>query len=64
MNPEVRAFVENYAKKPMPEMSIKEFIKSHNHEMWRDCLDCGEHFDLKKQLHFDRCPKCNSKNIK
>ncbi|MGD1319554.1 hypothetical protein [Chryseobacterium sp. 2R14A] len=64
MTPEVKAFVESYKFKPMPDMTIEEFFKLYNHEMWRTCSDCGEHFDLKKQLNHDRCPKCNSKNIK
>lgn len=64
MTPEVRAFVEIYAKKQMPKKTVSQFIKEHNHEIWKTCLDCGEHFDLRKQLYTDRCPKCNSKNIK
>ncbi|MFL9835018.1 hypothetical protein [Chryseobacterium terrae] len=64
MTPEVRAFVNEYARRNPPPITVKEFIKNHNHEIWKDCLDCGEHFDLRKQLHIDRCPKCESKNIK
>ena len=64
MNPEIKAFVQEYARKPDPPISVRDFIKSHNHEIWKTCMNCGEHFDLKKQIHYDRCPICESKNIK
>ncbi|WP_265427853.1 hypothetical protein [Chryseobacterium sp. YIM B08800] len=64
MTPEVRAFVENYSKKPKPKMSIAQFFKTHNHEIWKTCFDCGDHFDIRKELHHDQCPSCKSKNIK
>lgn len=64
MSPEVRAFVECYKQKEVPKMTVAEFFKLHNHEIWRNCKSCGETFDIRKEIHHDRCPHCQSKNIK
>jgi len=64
MTPEVRAFVNTYKEKPKPKMNVAEFFKTHNHEIWKTCLNCGDHFDIRKEIHQDRCRSCNSKNIK
>ena len=68
MSPELRNFVECEQRKILrrktPKMTINDIIKDHNHEINRTCLDCGDVFDLRKEIHHDRCPKCDSKNIK
>lgn len=64
MKPQIRDFVKVYAHKPLPEITVKEWIKQHNHEIWRTCQECDHVFDLRNELYFDRCPKCGSKNIK
>ncbi|HCZ8394855.1 TPA: hypothetical protein O4D88_001286 [Elizabethkingia anophelis] len=67
-DPRIRAFVEVERKKMLnskfPPITIKDLIKNHNHEMWRTCFDCLHHFDLKKEVEIDQCPKCGSKNIR
>lgn len=57
MSPEVRAFVEAYAAKPVPPMTIAEFIRSHNHEIWRKCPGCGNYEDLRMTFY---CPDCGA----
>ncbi|WP_312750503.1 hypothetical protein [Epilithonimonas hominis] len=61
MTDEVRAFVESYKYKPLPPITIGDWMKSHNHEIWRTCKDCKEEFDWRMS---DYCPKCTSKNFK
>lgn len=63
MNSRIRVFVEIYKHKPLPEITVKEWVKQHNNELWKTCIDCGEHFDVRMQLHIDQCPKCKSKNL-
>ncbi|MDV3668194.1 hypothetical protein CMU39_09175 [Elizabethkingia anophelis] len=65
MSPEVKKFVENYKiliqsrKCKIP--TLQDLIKDHNHEIWRCCKSCGHVFDLKVEVDYDKCPKCNEK---
>lgn len=63
MTSQIRAFIDAYAEKPLPIITVKDWIKSHNHEIWRICQDCGHNFDLRKELEINQCPKCKSKNL-
>jgi len=54
-NPKIRAFVELYKKKPMPKTTVKDFIKAHNHEIWRKCPKCGNYEDLRKTFYCKDC---------
>lgn len=57
MTAEIRNFVDTYKMKALPKMTVKQFIKSHNHEIWRDCPKCGANADLRKTHH---CPDCGT----
>lgn len=57
MTPEVKAFVDSYKKKPLPPITVGEWIKHHNHEIWRKCPKCGNYNDLRKTGH---CENCNT----
>lgn len=60
-DPNLRAFVESFKNKPLPKITVMDWIKAQNHEIWRTCKDCGEEFDWRKS---DYCPKCTSRNFK
>jgi len=64
MTAEIRAFVDVYSLKPKPPITVQEFIKEHNHEIWRTCQNCFHHFDIRKENQITSCPKCGDKNIK
>ena len=68
MDPKVRAFVDiekqKMLKNKFPPLTIEDIIKHHNHEIWRVCYDCLHHFDLKKEVEIDKCPRCGSENIR
>lgn len=60
-------FVLSWLKpKPVP-VTVKDFTKAENvqsnHEMWRTCNSCGDHFDVRKELKFI-CPVCGSNDIR
>ena len=55
MTPQLRAFVETYKQKPKPKPTVRDFIKSHNHEIWRQCPKCGDWEDLRKTEHCENC---------
>lgn len=58
MTPQLRAFVETYKQKPKSVITVKDFIKSHNHEIWRKCPNCGDYEDLRKT---ETCTNCGTK---
>jgi len=58
MSPAIRDFIEVYKTKPAPPISVEEFIKTHNHEIWRKCPKCGAWEDLRKT---DNCTECGAK---
>lgn len=41
----------------------KRLKKEANHEIWRTCNACGDHFDLRMQLE-QKCPTCGSCDLK
>ncbi len=41
----------------------KRLKKEANHEIWRTCNACGDHFDLRMQLE-QNCPTCGSYDLK
>lgn len=57
MDEKIRDFVSVYKAKPVPKMTIKEFVRSHNHEIWRKCQNCGAYEDLRKTFY---CPDCGT----
>lgn len=57
MTDAVRQFVNDYAAKSIPKMVISEFIKSHNHEIWRKCTKYGNFEDLRKTFTCTGCGK-------
>ncbi|HAY3533756.1 hypothetical protein [Elizabethkingia anophelis] len=65
-DPRIRSFVElerqKMLNKKIPALTIQDIVKDHNHEIWRACTNCGNVFDLRKELDFE-CPKCQSKEI-
>lgn len=60
MTTQIRDFIEVYKKKSVPKMSIREFIKSHNHEIWRKCPKCGAFEDLRKT---ENCTECGTELV-
>ncbi len=48
MNKEIRDFIDQYKFKPLPKITVKEWIKDHNHEIWQKCI-CGNEEDLRKK---------------
>lgn len=64
MSPAIRDFIEVYKKKPVPAMTVEEFVKSHNHEIWRKCENCGAWEDLRKTFHCTECKTQLDPNFK
>ena len=58
MAPEVRAFVDSYRRKPLPLITVKNFKKFYNHEIWRKCNHCKNEWDARKESDGTKCPKC------
>ncbi|MDR2205796.1 MAG: hypothetical protein LBE36_06550 [Flavobacteriaceae bacterium] len=58
MTTEIHDFVKTYKKVPQPpNPTVKDFIKQ-NHEIWRQCPNCGCWEDLRKTEH---CSECGTK---
>lgn len=55
MTAQIRDFIEVYKTKPAPPITVEEFIKTHNHEIWRKCQKCGAWEDLRKNFHCKDC---------
>lgn len=68
MNQKLREFVDSYKKKPMPPMTVEEFImaelkmktqsdvvKHNNHEIWRICENCKQATDVRKSIYCENC---------
>ena len=64
MNTAVRNFVETYKKKVVPKFSIEDFIRNHNHEIWRKCQKCGAYEDLRKTFYCSECKHKLDPNFK
>ena len=58
MENKVRDFVESYKKKPMPVMTVLEFIRTHNQEIFKKCSLCGTVEDVRFTFF---CPDCGTK---
>lgn len=59
-NPDVKAFVQNFADKEEKKVTEEPYYKlgHSNHEIWRNCKPCDEHWDATKELSGVFCPKC------
>ncbi len=55
MTEAIRNFVDQYKKKPKPVLTVKDWIKEHNHEIWRKCKVCGNEEDIRKNQHCTSC---------
>lgn len=62
MTASIRSFVEEYQKKPLPKMSIEEFVKTHNKMLWRKCK-CGNYEDLRLTFFCKECGKQLDPNL-
>lgn len=40
----------------------KKLEKEANHEKWRTCNSCGDHFDVRKEIE-QKCPTCGSYDL-
>lgn len=58
MDPRVRDFVDSYKNKPMPKMTVEEFIRTHNREIWQKCSHCGNIEDVRLTFF---CPDCGAR---
>ncbi|MEC5156634.1 hypothetical protein [Chryseobacterium sp. MP_3.2] len=62
----IAGFLWKPAPKPEPE-TVATFASkngwSANHEMWRTCNSCGDHFDVKKETKLC-CPSCGSMDLR
>lgn len=58
--PELKAFVQAFSNiVPEPKQEKNYYKIGHsNHEIWRHCVPCDEHWDAKTELSGVRCPKC------
>lgn len=54
---DLKAFVKAYKRKRVPVMTVKDFMKGNNHEVWRKCPKCGAFNDLRKNIE---CEQCNT----
>lgn len=67
MDPKIRDFVEAQKYKPMPKITVGDFMRSfnigipfqillkeHNHEIWRRCK-CGNEEDLRMTFICSEC---------
>ncbi len=64
MHAKIRDFVDVYKKKPVPAMSVEDFVKTHNHELWCKCQKCGAWEDLRKTFHCTECKSQLDPNLK
>ncbi len=54
------------APKPEPETVatfVRDLNRQSNHEMWRTCNSCGDHFDARKERSIS-CPQCGSVDLR
>lgn len=43
--------------------SLNKKLSKANHEIWRTCNSCGDHFDVRKEIE-QKCPTCGSYDLK
>ena len=60
MENKVRDFIESYKNIALPKMTISEFIRSHNKEIWQICSCCGNIEDVRITFF---CPDCGAQLI-
>ncbi|UJF29877.1 hydrogenase maturation nickel metallochaperone HypA [Kaistella sp. 97-N-M2] len=68
---ERRNFISSWLKlKPKPKEEPKTVLSvakslglGSNHEVWRTCNSCGNHFDVRIELKFI-CPDCGSVDLR
>lgn len=60
MENKVRDFIESYKNIALPKMTISEFIRSHNKEIWQKCSCCGNIEDVRITFF---CPDCGAQLI-
>lgn len=57
MDQRIRDFVESYKLKPMPAMTIREFVRSHNKPLKKICPKCKSYNDLRVTFYCSDCGK-------
>lgn len=58
-SPELKAFIQGFKRIEEPKLEELYYKLGHsNHEVWRHCIPCKEHWDAKKELSGVLCPKC------
>ena len=57
MEQKIRDWVDSYKNKQMPQMTVKEFFRSHNKPLKKICSNCKSYNDLRETFYCCDCGK-------
>lgn len=62
-DPRLKSFVQTYRELHTPKdaITVKDWMKKQNHEIWRKCKNCGNEEDLRKDTF---CTVCGADLLK